>query len=127
MSFWSGNGSSMLVGVTTLHARLTRVRKGARLAENTHSGTSSTLYVPVVKDHAWSGSVPWDDTNLPDTDVGLTEGAIVTITFAMGASGKSETLTNTTVEYLEDIMDNQGDIIRTEVSGKGGVLTRPVT
>jgi uncharacterized protein YndB with AHSA1/START domain len=127
MANWSGNGSSMVVGVTTLHARLTRVRKGARLTENTHSGTSSSNYDKVVPDHSWSGSIPWDDANLPDTDVGLTEGSKVTIVFALGASGKSETLTNTTVEFLEDIMDNQGDIIRTEVSGRGGVLTRPVT
>jgi hypothetical protein len=127
MGFHSGNGSAIQVGANTLHARLTRVRKAARLAENTHSGTSSSNYEKVVKDHAWSGSIPWDDTNLPDTDVGLNEGDKVTVTFPMGASGKSETLTNTTVEYLEDIMDNQGDIIRTEISGKGGVLTRPVT
>lgn len=127
MGFHSGNGSSIQVGANTLHARLTRVRKGARLTENTHSGTSSSNFEKVVKDHAWSGSIPWDDTNLPDTDVGLNEGDKVTITFPMGASGKSETLTNTSVEYLEDIMDNNGDIIRTEIAGKGGVLTRPVT
>lgn len=127
MAFHSANGSSMQVGATTLHARLTRVRKAARLTENTHSGTSSALYHKVVKDHAWSGSVPWDDTNLPDTDVLLIEGDVVTIVFALGASGKTETLTNTTVEFLEDIMDNAGDIIRTEISGRGGVLTRPVT
>jgi hypothetical protein len=127
MPNWSGNGSSMQVGANTLQARLTRVRKGARLAENTHSGTSSSNYDKVVPDHAWSGSIPWDDTNLPDTDVGLVEGAKVTVTFPMGASGKSETLTGTTVEYLEDVMDNAGDIIRTDVAGRGGVLTRPVT
>lgn len=127
MANWSGNGSSMLVGAVTLHCRLTRLRKNARLTENTHSGVSSSNYDKVVPDHSWSASVPWDDANLPDTDAGLVEGAKVTIVFAMGASGKSETLTNTTVESLEDVMDNAGDIIRTEVTGRGGALTRPVT
>jgi hypothetical protein len=127
MAFWSGNGSSMLVGAVTLHCRANRVRKGARLTENTHSGTSSSNYEKVVPDHAWEADVPWDDTNLPDTDAGLTEGTKVTIVFSMGASGKSETLTNTTVETVEDILDNAGDIIRSRITGKGGVLTRPVT
>lgn len=127
MANWSANGSKITVGATDLHCRMTRVRKAARLTENTHSGTSSSNYEKVVPDHSWSLSVPWDDTNLPDTDVGLTEGTKVTITFTMGGSGKTEVLTNTTVESLEDVMDNQGDIIRTEISGKGGVLTRPTT
>jgi hypothetical protein len=127
MAHHSANGSKITVGAVDLHCRMTRVRKGARLTETTHSGTSSSVYQKVVKDHSWSLSVPWDDTNLPDTDVGLNEGDVVTITFTMGGSGKTEVLTGTTVESLEDIMDSAGDIIRTEVSGKGGVITRPVT
>jgi uncharacterized protein YndB with AHSA1/START domain len=127
MANWSANGSFITVGAVVLHCRNVRVRKGARLADNTHSGTSSTNYDKVVSDHSFSLSVPWDDTNLPDTDVGLVEGAKVSITFTMGGSGKTETLTNTTVESCEDIFDNAGDIIRTEISGKGGVLTRPTT
>jgi uncharacterized protein YndB with AHSA1/START domain len=127
MANWSANGSSIAVGGTTLHCRVTRVRKAARLTDNTHSGTASSNYDKVVADHSWSLSIPWDDTNLPDTDVGLTEGSKVTITFTMGGSGKTEVLTSTTVESLEDIMDNAGDIIRTEISGKGGTITRPTT
>lgn len=122
----SANGSAMLIGATRLEARLTRVRKGARLTENTHSGTSSTNYDAVVPDNAWSGSVPWDSANQPDTNFGLTPGAKVTLKFLLGATGKFEILTGTTVEVVEDVMDNAGDIIRTEVSGKGGILTPPV-
>ena len=127
MANWSANGSKITVGAVDLHCRMTRVDKGARLAERTDSGTSSTAYVKVVADHAWSASINWDDTNLPDTDAGLTEGSVVTITFTMGGSTKTEVLTGTTVERMTDIMDSAGDIIRTEVSGKGGVLTRPTT
>lgn len=127
MGFHTGNGSKITVGATDLHCRVNRVRKNARLTENTHSGVSSSNYDKVVPDHSWEADVPWDDTNLPDTDVGLTEGSKVTITFAMGDSGKTEVLTNTTVESLEDTLDNSGDIIRTRITGKGGALTRPVT
>lgn len=127
MAKHSANGSKLTVGAVDLACRVTRVRKASRLAEITDSSTSSSRYQEVVKDHSWSASVVWDDTNLPDTDVGLSEGLVVTITFTMGGSGKTEILTNTTVETLEDIMDSAGDVIRTELSGKGGVLTRPVT
>lgn len=123
----SANGSNLVIGAATLECTMTRFRKGARLAETTDSGTSSSKYKQVVKDHSWSASVVWDDTNLPDTDFGLVEGAEVTLKFNMGGSGKFEALTGTTVESCEDIMDNKGDVIRTEISGKGGVLTRPVT
>lgn len=127
MANWSANGSNLVTGAATLACTMTRMSKMSRLAETTDSGTSSSRYQEVVKDHSWSASVVWDDTNLPDTDFGLTEGATVTLRFNMGGSGKFETLTGTTVERLEDIMDSKGDVIRTEISGKGGVLTRPVT
>jgi hypothetical protein len=127
MSFWSGNGSKLTIGVTDLNCRLTRLNQSARLAENTHSGTTSTNFEAVVKDHSWSAEIPWDDTNLPDTDFGLVEGAKVTLIFAFGTSGKTATMTNTSVERVEHVMDNAGDIIRTSVSGRGGVLTRPTT
>lgn len=124
MSFHTANGSALKIGAAVLNCRMTRIKKGARLSENTHSGTSSSNFETVVKDHAWSASVPWDDTNIPDTTFGLVEGSKVTLIFTMGDTAKTETLTGTSVESVEDIFDNQGDIIRTEVSGKGGVLTR---
>lgn len=127
MAFHSGNGSTITVGSTVLHCKRATLRKNARLVENTHSGVSSSNYERVVPDHSWTVEVPWDDTNLPDTDVGLVEGAKATIVFAKGGSGKTMTLTNTTVETLEDVMDNEGDIIRTVITGKGGALTRETT
>jgi molybdopterin biosynthesis enzyme MoaB len=119
----SANGSSLQIGMAVLHARLTRLRKGSRLTENTHSGTASTNYDAVVPDNSWSGSIPWDEANIPDTDFGLTPGTKVDLIFNVGDTGLTEELEDTTVEYVEDIFDNAGDIIRTEVSGKGGVLT----
>lgn len=123
----SALGSSIQISSTVLHCRATRVRKAARLAENTHSGCAATNYDAVVPDHSWNASVPWDETNIPDTDFGLAPGDKVTVRFNQGSTGKFETLTDTTVETVEDIHDNAGDIIRTEITGKGGVLTPAVT
>ncbi len=123
----TANGSSLQISSTLLHCRLTRIRKASRLADNTNSGTAASDYIEVVKDHSWSASINWDSTNIPDTDFGLNEGARVTLRFNLGGGGKFEILTNTTVESLEDVMDSAGDIIRTEVSGKGGTLTRAIT
>ena len=127
MANWSANGSKLVIGVTTLHCTDVTLIKGARLVENTNSANSSTNYVSVVKDHSWTATLPFDDTNLPDTDFGLTEGAQVTLIFNQGGSGKTATLTTTTVERLETMMNNEHDIIRCRVSGKGGVLTRETT
>jgi hypothetical protein len=123
MAFHTANGSALKIGAAVLNCRMTRLRKAARLTENTHSGTSSSNYEKVVGDHSWSASIPWDDTNIPDTTFGLVPGAKVTLVFTMGDSAKAESLAGTSVESVEDVFDNQGDIIRTEVSGKGGVLT----
>lgn len=128
MAFWSGNGGSIKVGSTT-HNFVGKwtLRKNSRLTENTHSGTPATNYLAVVPDHSWTVEIPWDDTVLPDTDMGLSEGGQVTLTFNYGASGKFAVLTNTTVETIEEVDDNAQDIIRVVLSGKGGTLTRPVT
>jgi len=128
MAFHSANGSIITKGGTTLHVTNVTVIDGARLVENTSSANSSTSYDKVVADNSATFDLPWDDTNLPDTDVGLTPGTKVTLVFAIGAtSGKTATLTNTTVERLETVMNNENDIVRSRCSTKGGVLTRPVT
>lgn len=127
MANWSANGSKLMIGATTLHTTDVTLIKQARLVENTSSANSSSNYVPVIKDHSWTATIPWDDTNLPDTDFGLVEGAQVTLIFNEGTSGKTATLTNTTVERLETMMNNEQDIVRVRISGKGGALTREVT
>jgi hypothetical protein len=88
---------------------------------------TSSNYDKVVADNAWSAQIPWDDANLPDTDFGLITGAKVTLTFPSGASGKFQTLTDTSVEALRHLKDNANNIIMTFASGKGGDLTREVT
>ena len=131
MSFWSGNSGEIIVdpsgAAITLNCTKHTVRKTARLAEATHSGVAATNFEKVVPHYEWSVEVPWDDNNLPDTDATLIEGAKVTIKFVDGASGKFLILTNTSVETLEQVDDNEKDIIRAIITGKGGTLTREVT
>ena len=127
MANFSANGSLITKGATTLHTTNVTVIDGARLTENTGSANSSTNYDKVVADNSSTFDVPWDDTNLPDTDVGLTPGTKVTLIYSIGGSGKTCTLTNTTVERHELILNNDQDIVRSRISTKGGVLTRAVT
>lgn len=127
MSQWSGNGGGIQVDGVVINIGKWTLRKGARLAENTHSAKRSTNFELVVPDHSGSIEIPWDDTNLPDTDVGLEEGAKVTITFDYGLSGKFAELVDTSIETCEDVDDNANDIIRTMVTFKGGQLTHAIS
>ncbi len=129
MAFYSGNGGGITVGGgSEQNVGKWEVNSNARLVENTHSGTGgSTNYEAVVFDNSSTIDIPVDDVALPDTDMGLVRGTKVTIVFQMGGSGKTCTLTNTTVENATYINDPQGDIGRFRVTTKGGVFTAPVT
>jgi hypothetical protein len=127
VAFHSANGSIITKSATTLHTTNVTVVDGARLTENTGSQNASTNFDKVVADNSSNFDVPFDDTNIPTTDVGLNPGDKVTLVFTMGQSGKTSTLTNTTVERVEAVMNNEQDIVRCRVSTRGGVLTRPVT
>lgn len=129
MAFWSGNGGGITVGGgSEQNIGRWEVNSNARLTENTHSGTGgSTNYELVVYDNSSTIEIPVDDTALPDTDMGLVRGAKVTVVFQMGGSGKTCTLTNTTVENATYINDPAQDIVRFRVTTKGGVFTAPTT
>ncbi len=129
MAFHSGNGGGITVGGgSELNIGRYTVRAPFRLAENTHSGTSgATNYEPVVRDVSWEVDIPFDDTNIPDTDMGLVSGNKVTIVWQLGSSGKTVTTTNTTVENVEFINDPANDIVRARVTGKGGTYTAATT
>lgn len=129
MAFHSGNGGGINVGAGAEQniGRYT-VRAPVRTAENTHSGTGgASNYEAVVRDLSWEVDIPFDDAAIPDTDMGLVAGNKVTITWQLGASGKTVITTNTLVESVEFINDPSGDIVRARVTGKGGIYTAAVT
>jgi hypothetical protein len=131
MSFWAGPGGSVVVspgvGAKTLQLHKHTVRKTAKLAENNHSGVTASNFEFVLAHYEWTIEIPWDDENLPDTDVGLEEGAKVAIQFMDASSGKFATLTDTSVESLEETYVTDEGVLVAVISGKGGTLTRQVT
>lgn len=128
MAFISGSGGGITIsgGAEKNIGRWT-VNANGRLVENTHSGVTGTNFELVIQDNSSTIEIPVDDTDLPDTDMGLTAGTKVTIVFNMGAGGKFATLTNTTVEGREWVNDPANDIVRCRVTTKGGTYTAPVT
>jgi hypothetical protein len=130
MSFWSGNTGGVTVnGGAELNVGKWEVRRTARTVENTHSGTGGSTNFNLVVYHAeWTIEIPWDDTNLPDTDMGFVPGTqLSALVFQHGNSGKTISIASTMVEEHVTINDPQNDIVRSRVSGRGGVLTPPVT
>lgn len=128
MSFWSGVGGEILVGATALNIGKWKLRAEPRLVENSHTGVADGTNFEKTRLHCtWDLEIPWDDTALPDTDVGLSGTSKVTITFKMGASGKTYVLTNTSPGPLDIANDSENDIVRVTLSGQGGILTRPTT
>lgn len=131
MAFWGGPGGDLIVdpsGVPkTINVRSHKVRKKSISAQNNHSGVAADNHEPLLPAYEWEALIPWDDTNIPDVDMGLVENTKVTLKFKDAGSGKFCTLTNTLVENLEEAYDVDEDIIVMTASGKGGTLTRQVT
>lgn len=127
MAYWNGLGGSILRGAFEIEVTKHVVRKTARLAETTHSGNTATSFQEVIPHYEWEAEGVFDDTALIDTDGGLIEGDVVTITFTDGGSGKTVVLTNTTVESIEEVEDVVNDVIRWTARGKGGTITRQAT
>lgn len=131
MSYWAGPGGDVIVDPSgtpvTLRIHKHEVIKSAKLAENNHSGVSATNFEKIIPHYEWTIDVPFDDTNLPDTDAGLEEGEKVTLKFKDGPSGKFCILTNTSVEKLAGTYVTDEGVLMVVITGKGGTLTRQVT
>ena len=130
MSYISGNGGKITnVGASKdLVIGVWGGNFGARLVENTNSASGgATNYDKVVDDPSWSAEIPLDLANLPDTDVGFAGGQKVNVKFFLGSSAKFYQLTGTTIEEVRVRNDNAQDIVRATITGKGGVITRPLT
>lgn len=128
--FISGNGGYITASPTSegglSHTRLDigkwTLRITTRLAENTHSGVSSTNFESVVRHNEWSLEVPLDIENFPE-NIGFDQADKVDIVFNIGESGNFYTLTGSSVETLEYVDDQSQDIVRIMISGKGGSIS----
>lgn len=126
MAILSGNGGKMQIGVADFHIGKWTLSKNPRLAECTNSGnTSGTRYKKVVLDPSWSCELPFDAAATIEA-AGLDAGTEVSsLKFKLGSGTTYYTLATTTVETVEAICDNNGDVVRYRITGKGGDLTGP--
>lgn len=126
-TFASGNGGYIEVipeGAATqtrIDVGKWTIRRTARLAENTHSGVSSTNFERVVYHYETTIEIPIDVDDPPENY--MTEGDKVTLFLQRGESALFHTITNTSVETMEEVDDNSQDILRMAVSTKGGSLS----
>jgi hypothetical protein len=121
-AFVVGTGAGTEVGIFTW-----TLNKDPRLAETTNSGTGgSTRYKRTVKDNSWTIELPVDSDQILETVLSLDSGSeLAQVKFQLGESALAYTLTNTTVETMVPVVNNQNDIVRMTITGKGGALTGP--
>ncbi len=91
-----------------------------RLTENTHSGVAATNYEKVVPDNSWRLNAPWDQDGPLDS---LVTQSKIHIRFKHGSGAVLRQCANTTVESIETVDNNSNDIVRVNMSGKGGVVS----
>lgn len=114
-------------GPFTLHCSVVMNDRGVRDVDNTNSSHSAANYDSVCPDNMVEIDIPWDDTNLPDTDVGLVPGTKPTVKVFDGSTGKFGILSSGLVKSHRMVRANGEDIIRSKVLIKGGVWTPQVT
>lgn len=127
MALKSGHGGSVQVGTGTPVVVPVGRWEGNWRSRNTEVTQSDSggcsLYFAVVQDNQYTFSVARDDTNYPEA-VGFTIGTVIgTLWFKLGAGTKADKLTNSTVEEVNTITDNMGDVVRVNIRGHGGFLT----
>jgi hypothetical protein len=129
MALKSGHGGSIKVaGTTTVPTDKWSANWRVRLAEVTQSDSGgATLYLGVVEDNEWTWEAARDDTNYPEA-LGLSPGYVISdLRFKLGAGSSCDKLVNTTIETVDPVVDNKGDVVRVTIRGKGGKLTANTT
>lgn len=127
-TFRSGNGgyvqiSTNGVAYTNLDNALWELNEDIKKTENSHSGTQgSSNYEKVIDDNSWRLQIPWDEERIPES-LGLRKGAKIYIRFKHGSGAVLKALALTLVEHFKTVNDNQGDIVRVEADGCGGIAS----
>jgi hypothetical protein len=122
----TGNGGYVIIAGSpnvTAHNGMWTLNKMNRLGEVTNSAYGGSQYAPCLQDPSWTIEIPRDDTLFPEA-LGLIQGTfITTLWFKLGSVNKADRLDATTVESVNEVCDNKGDVIRVTVTGKGGMVT----
>lgn len=128
MAFVRGNGGTLIFSSNTFKVISWNLSLRNRLAETTNSATSGlATWFATVSEADGSAECLLDDTELPDTDFGMTRGASATLRLDLGNSGKFYTGT-ALIEDLVLKVNNIQDVVKYDVRFKySGTLTLPVT
>jgi hypothetical protein len=94
----------------------------SRLTEVSTSGTTGTRYAPVRVDPQWTASFPIDTAGYPEA-LGFTPGAVLAQIAFKYSADKCDIVTVTTIETVQKSSDNNQDVPRVVVTGKGGDIT----
>ena len=128
MAFHSGQSGKATVGGVDINVTDWTLTINGRLAEVTHSGSSGfAAWLKVLEEGSGSFNAPWDDTQVPDTDIALGAGDTGTMTLYCGDSAKFFSFTFF-IESLATTNNAQNDVTRYTVNFKtSGSITHPVT
>jgi hypothetical protein len=128
VAFHSGVGGKATVGAADINITSWELTLTGRLAETTHSGSLGVATrQKVLEEGRGSFEAPWDDVQVPDTDIALGPGDTGTMTLIAGASGKFFSF-SFIIEELTTMNNAQNDVVRYRVSFfTNGAITHPVT
>ena len=127
-TFHKGNGGKILVGATEVNVAKWEMTKTSELGVTTHSGTGGWV---TKKGCNRTGTItidiPWDSTQIPDTDISLDDGDEFSGQAWLGDSGKFYTFDGV-VESVKPVSDSAGtDIVRVSVTATIWNIINPVT
>lgn len=128
MAFTSAKGGNVVLGATTVPVgRWSASWRGILPNVTQSDNPGATLFYPTIQDNSWSFRLTRDDLAFPEA-VGFKFGTVLsTVKFLLGATGRCDQITNTTVESVDPECDSEsGEVIRVTVSGKGGLVTNNV-
>ena len=122
-----GNGGYVKVGTAGAAVRVDvgdwSLSDNNRLVDGTTSAYSSSNYEGTIGDHSVDLTLLADDTNFPET-AGLVSGSKISISLHLGTLAKWHTISGATVATIGTVDKSDGDVIRMQVSCKGGTLAK---
>ncbi len=90
-----------------------------RIAEITSSADTASKFKGTIPDATIQISLLADDTTYPETS-GLSAGTTINLSLKLGTLAKFHNFTSTTVESVNTTDDSTQDVIRMEVTCRGG-------
>lgn len=128
MAFHTGVGGKATVGGADIQVASWELTLTARLGETTNSGSAGVAtWLKVLEEGRGTFDAPWDDVQVPDTDIALGPGDTGTMTLTMGDMARIFSF-SFIIEELQTMLNAQNDIVRYRVGFRSnGAITHPLT